>query len=160
MNRIAAIAIVGVLAVAVVAVFYFTSASNATPHAPQTFSQKQMIVTVGILDASSDGTQLYQPETSIRSTSNSLITSITASLDVSGAGSPVVVSKFFQGLTPVTPTVPLGYNVTANAQTTDLTPPSGGFQLGQSFPETVSMTLRNGTTVQLHVTAQVFTLPS
>ena len=158
MKRIAAIAIVAVLVVTFVAGFY-TSASSVTPSAPQTFSQKQMVVTTGILAGNLDGTQLYWWETSIRSTSNSPITSITASLDISETGWPVVVSTFFVGITPVTSIVPLGYNVTANAESTELTPPPGGFQPGQSFPEIVSVILRNGTTIQLHVTAQVFTLP-
>jgi len=156
MNRIVPIGIVVVLAVAVLAVLYFTSASNPTPHAPQTYFEKQMFVTVGILSASVGSTQLYQLTTTVRFVGGSYITNMTASIDISGTGSPIVVSKFYQGLTPISPTVPLGYNVTANAQGTDLTPPSGGFHLGQSFPESLAITLRNGTTVQLSVAAPVY----
>ncbi|HYB66894.1 MAG TPA: hypothetical protein VEC43_01085 [Candidatus Acidoferrales bacterium] len=156
MNRGVPIAIVVVLAVAVVAVLYFTSVSSSIPHAPQSYSEKQMFVSVGILSASVGGTQFYQLTTTVRFVGGSYITNITASIDISGTGSPIVVSKFYQGLTPISPTVPLGYNVTANAQGTDLTPPSGGFHLGQSFPESLAITLRNGTTVQLSVAAPVY----
>ena len=88
-----------------------------------------------------------------------MVTSIRATVNVSNTGQPVVVTKFFVGVTPFSG-FPLGYNVTANAQTTDLTPPtSAGFQVGQYLPEVVSVTFQNGTSVEYHVTAQVFTYP-
>jgi hypothetical protein len=157
-----------VVVVAILAVVAFFSIPSLTSHSsstttqtghPQTFSEGQVFITTGIVAFSSAGSQYYQLETSVRSVTQSLITSIRATVNVSNTGPPVVVTVFFVGVTPLSG-FPLGYNVTANAETTDLTPPtSAGFQIGQSLPEAVSVTFQNGTSIQYHVTAQVFSSP-
>jgi len=132
-----------------------TTTTTQTGHS-QTFSEKQVFITTGIAAFGSGGSQYYQLETSVRSITQSFITSIRATVNISNTGPPVVVTHFFVGITPLSG-FPLGYNVTANAETTDLTPPtSAGFQIGQSLPEAVSVTFQNGTSIEYHVTAQVF----
>jgi hypothetical protein len=157
-----------VVVVAILAAVAFFSIPSLTSHTsstttqtgrPQTFSEGQVFITAGIVAFSTGGSQFYQLETSVRSVTQSLVTSIRATVNTSYTGAPVEVTIFFVGVTPLSG-FPLGYNVTANAETTDLTPPtSAGFQIGQSFPEAVNLTFQNGTSIEYQVSAQVFNAP-
>ncbi len=170
MNRVVPIATVVVVAVAVLAVVSLSP--SFSPHTSticttsqttlvtkeQTFSEGEVFITTGVLWVPPAGgmSGFYQLETSVRSVTQSQVVSIQATVNVTGA-SPVVVTTFRQGLAPVSSTVPLGYNNTANAEGTDLPLPAQcNYQIGQSFPETLSLTFRNGTSVEYHVSAQVY----
>jgi hypothetical protein len=155
-----------IVIIAIVLLFAFSSyIFPQTPNSVHLYSEKQMWITTGIqrwtnlaYPSSSSVPQIYDLVTSVRSVTNSPVTNITATLRISSP--PVVVTEFFQGIALVTPIVPLGWNRTAYVGVTDLTPPSGGFQLGQTFPETVAVTFRNGTSVEFDLFAQVFQAPT
>jgi hypothetical protein len=173
MNRSVLVVMV-IIVVAIASVFAFssnnllmarrTSTTTQIPESPRVYSEKQMWVTTGIeawfntLYPSSTSTTFYNLVTTVRSVTNSLVTNITATLDLTP---PFASSVFFQGgLARVTPTVPLGWNQTASLEGNNLTPPPGGFQVGQYIPETIVVTFRNGTSVEFDVSAQVFLVSS
>lgn len=166
-------AIAVVLIVAILAVFAFfpsapaqethSTSRTATPTVPtsaQTFFEKQMYVTTGIAYSGlvlPSVPPTFEWETSLRPLTTAII-SIQAELNISDTAPPVVVSRFVVPLFAVIgPDDPLTYNLTAYMNATDLTPPANGsFYVGESFPETVTVTFQNGTSTVLSVSAQVF----
>ena len=159
MRQAAIFVVISVVAVLVV----FALSSFIVPQPTrmfQTFSERQMVVTTGIVAFKEGGTQYYQWDTTLRSLTKSPIVSIRAELNLSRMHASAAVSKFFVGLAVIGPNDPLPHNVTANMETTDLTPPAQGFfYFGQSFPEVVSVTFLNGTSTQMFVSAQVYSSP-
>ena len=146
--------VVGILAVYVVLSSMSpppTSTTLTTANAPRSWSEGQLFVTTGIV---SSGNQVYILETTLRSVTTSLVVSIQATVNYSRTVSQSV-AFFFAGMSLISSTVPLGFNVTANAEVTNLAPPAP-LQMGQVLPETLSVTFQNGTSVELHLTAQVY----
>ncbi len=107
---------------------------------------------------------MYQWDTSLRATTKANVVSIRAILNLSGGRALIEQTRFFvRDHFPAVVGVhdPLIYNQTADAETTDLTPPTeGSSHVGQSFPEIVTVTFNNGTSVSVKTTAMVWTIPT
>ncbi|MDA4128230.1 MAG: hypothetical protein OK422_02005 [Thaumarchaeota archaeon] len=126
----------------------------------RTISERQLVITAGILAAvTGDGTRFYTWTTTLRSTTRSFVVSIKAVLLI-GGGPPIEQTHFFV-LTSISfgvlgPNTPLNFNQTATSESVNLTPPTPGFfQNGLSFPEIVTVVLRNGTSYFVQTTAPV-----
>jgi hypothetical protein len=161
MNRAVPLVIVVVVAAAIVAVIALSPSappktSTTSTITIQTFHEGQLFATTGIMER---GIGLYFLNTSLRSLTQSPVVGIRATVNYSKTVSETN-SMFFVGnaqtmSNQVTPLHPLGYNVTANVGTTELSPPTS-LQLGALLPEIINVTFQNGTSVALHVPAQVF----
>ncbi len=125
--------------------------------------EKQLIISTGILSwVTPSGSKVYRWETSLRALTKATVVSIKAALNLSEGSPSIVQTRFFFGLLSTIGLYdPLSYNVTASSETTDLTPPIPAFfHVGQSFPEIVTVTFYNGTSVSVKTTAVVFTIPT
>jgi hypothetical protein len=153
--------VVGILAVYAVLSSVLSTPTSSTPttNGPRTWSEGKLFVTTGILELGYGANQLYFLNTSLRSLTQSQVVGISATVNYSSSISESS-SRFFVGHSQsssaqVTSSHPLGYNVTASIGTVALSPPNP-LQLGQTLPETINVTFQNGTSVALHVSAQVY----
>jgi hypothetical protein len=135
--------------------------SSEYPTSPKTITVRQLTITSGIDDyTSSNGNHSYLWVTSLRATSKDNVVSIKAVLNVTETLPPLVQTSFRIGFYLVKPNNGLNYNQTATADGITLTPAYGDFvHSGQSFPESVTATFRNGTSFKVETSAVVFSYP-
>jgi hypothetical protein len=135
--------------------------SSITRPPPRITSEKQLMIRTGISAVvTPDGPSFYTWGTSLQSTTRSFVVSIKAVLNLTRGSPPIEQTHFFilsaNSFAVVGPNTPLNFNQTATAEPVNLTPPTPGFfQNGQSFPETVTVVLQNGTSYSVQITAPV-----
>jgi hypothetical protein len=149
--------------VIIIAVLLIASAPYLFPNHPsnsnfpQVIRQKQLVISPAIVSLA-DSTQnadTYQWTTTVRNIGTTPIVYMNATLSLSGMA-PVSTTKFMLGLSPVGSNDPIMYNMSATSQVIDLSSPSlGYFHVGQSFPETLTVTYNNGTSTILSFTAMI-----
>lgn len=141
-----------------------STTSTATPLVPdstRSFFEKQVNITTGVAYIGfslPNNPPTYDWITTLQSTGPTPIVSIQAELNISNTAPPVKEAEFTSNFPyAVGPYNPLyDYSSPAIMESVHLNPAQGSFYLGQTFPETVSVTFQNGTSVEFLVSATVF----
>ena len=156
------IIVISLIAALSLAVPQYLFPKTTAPHAPFTIMEKQLFISTGVSSwVTSNGSQMYQWETSLRATTKASVVSIKAVLNLSEGSPPIVQTRFHVGLPTIGIHNQLYYNQTASGESVELTPPTKGFfHVGQSFPEIVTVTFNNGTSVSVNTIAVVWTIPT